>query len=137
MAVILANHVLLAAALVTGRLEILDHVLIGIFLGVDSSLGALDGETEGIGDDDGVGVGVSLHQTHDFDGTAGTSMHDHFDESDGTNADVFKVVRILSPGFRFVGRLLAVGRIGIEGIANWVNQLYAVVELCEEFRSVS
>ena len=61
-------------------------------------------------------------------------MHHHLDESDGADADVPKVMRILSPGFRVVGGLLPVGRIGVEGIANGVDQLYAVVELCDEFR---
>ena len=61
MTAIPSDDILLPAALVTGRLEILDHVLVGILLGVHSGLSSLDGKAKGVGDDDGVSVGVALH----------------------------------------------------------------------------
>ena len=130
MTVIPSDDVLLSAALVTGRLEILDHVLVGILLGVHSGLSSLDGKAKGVGDDDGVAVSVALHQTHDFDGATGTSVHDHFYESNGADANVFEVVGIFPPRLGLVGGLLVIGGVVVEGIANGINKLYAIVEFC-------
>ena len=48
-------------------------------------------------------------------------MHDHFEEGDGGDADVFEVVRVLFPGFRFADCSLVRGIVGVEGVAVGVD----------------
>ena len=132
MTVIPSDDILLPAALVTGRLEILDHVLVGIALGIHSSLSAFDRETEGISDYDGVSINVSLHQPHDFYGTPGAGMHNHLNEGHGADPYMLEMMGIFFPRLGIIGGLLALRGVGIEGVTDGVDQFYTVVKLYVE-----
>jgi len=60
-------------------LGIIDHVLVRIGLSIDARFRAFDGESEGVHHDDGVGVGLALHEAHDLDGAAGARVDDHLE----------------------------------------------------------
>ena len=57
-------------------------------------------------------------------------MHDHLDEGYGADADGLEVVGVFGPGLIVVGLLLGVVIVVVEGIANGINKLYAIVEFC-------
>ena len=46
--------------------KILDHVLVRLIRGVDSSLSSLNRQSEGIHDDQGIPHDLALHETHNF-----------------------------------------------------------------------
>ena len=56
-------------------------------------------------------------------------MHDHFEQGDGTDADVGEVVRVGAPWAFFVYGFLVVGGVGVEGVFGWVDELDGVLEL--------
>lgn len=120
--VVPADYVFLAG-FVTALGEVLDEVLVGFALGVDAGLGALDGEAEGVGDDEGRAVDVALHDAHDLERAAGAGVHDHFDEGHGGDADGFEVVRVGHPRAGFAGLGLRGGGVVEEGVALAVDQL--------------
>jgi hypothetical protein len=70
-----------------------------------------------------------LHETHDFEIPARSSVHGHFDECYGADADMFEVIGISGPrfilGYGFLGLRIVI----VQGIAFGVDQLYVVVEL--------
>lgn len=78
-------------------LGIVDHVLVGVGLGVDAGLGALDGESEGVHDDDGVAVGLALHEAHNLDGAAGARVDHHLQQSQGGDPHALEEVRVVAP----------------------------------------
>lgn len=57
-------------------------------------------------------------------------MHDHFEEGDGGDADVFEVIGIIFPG-AFVGYgFLFFFIVAVEGVAVGVYELDCVFQLC-------
>ena len=58
-------------------------------------------------------------------------MHDHFDKSDGGDADVFEVVGIFLPWPLGRDFLVLLGVEGVEGVAGGVDQLDRILDLCE------
>lgn len=85
-----------AHLLVDGR--VLNHVLVGIGLGIDPCLGALDGEREGVHDDDGVALALALHEAHDLDVAAGAGVDDHLEQRERGDLGAAEVVRVVGPG---------------------------------------
>ena len=59
-------------------------------------------------------------------------MHDHFQEGDGGDADVFEVVWVAAPWVEVVDCFLLRGCVGVEGIAVGVCEVDGIVELWEE-----
>lgn len=57
-------------------------------------------------------------------------MHDHFEESDGGYADVFKMVEVFLPWLCICNGLLLRLVVAIESVALRVNQLDGIFELC-------
>jgi hypothetical protein len=53
-----------------------DHVAVRFLRGVDSSLGTLNGQSEGVHDDEGSIDDLALKQAHDLVDAAGSSMDD-------------------------------------------------------------
>lgn len=122
------HRILHLAALARPRQE-LNHVLIRLVLGVDTGLCALDGEPKRVGDDEGVCFDFAEHEAHYFERAAGARVHDHFEQGDGADADVGEVVRVGAPWAFFVYGFLVVGRVGVEGVFGWVDELDGVLEL--------
>lgn len=56
-------------------------------------------------------------------------MHDHFQQGDGGDADVFEVVRVFAPGGVVGDGFLFVGVVGVEGVAVGVDEFDGVFEL--------
>ncbi len=77
---------------------VLDHILVGVGLGVDPGLGALDGEREGVHDDDGVALALALHEAHDLDSAAGAGVDDHLEEREGGDLGAAEGVGVVRPG---------------------------------------
>lgn len=78
-------------------LRIINHILVGIGLGIDTSLGAFNGQSEGVHDDDGIAVGLALHETHDFDSATRASMDNHLEKGKGGNLNALEVVGVVNP----------------------------------------
>jgi len=57
-------------------------------------------------------------------------VHDHFEQGDGGDADIFEVVGVLFPRLLILYGFLLIGVVAVEGIAGWVDKLYGVFELC-------
>lgn len=55
-------------------------------------------------------------------------MHDHFEEGDGGDADMFEVMGVLFPGAGFSDSFLFGRLIGIESVALRVDELDGVFE---------
>lgn len=78
-------------------LGVLNHVLVGVGLRINAGLGALDGKGEGVHDDDGIAIGLPLHQAHHLNGAAGASVHHHFQQRKRRDLHPTEVVRVLRP----------------------------------------
>jgi hypothetical protein len=57
-------------------------------------------------------------------------VHDHLEEGDGGDSDVFEVVRVGLPGFGFLNCFLLGGVVCVEGVAVRVDEFDIIVELC-------
>lgn len=75
MRVVPSNSVLQAAYLLD-VLHVLNHVLVTFNLSIHSGLSALDGQGEGVHDDDGVSGNLALHHAHDLDVSTRAGVHD-------------------------------------------------------------
>ena len=56
-------------------------------------------------------------------------MHDHLEEGDGRDADVFEVVRVDFPWFCITNAFLFGGIVGVKGIFLRIDELDVIVEL--------
>jgi hypothetical protein len=56
-------------------------------------------------------------------------VHDHFEESDCGNADVFEVVGVSPPGASIVFGLDGCGIVGVESVAGGIGEGDGVLEL--------
>lgn len=56
-------------------------------------------------------------------------MHDHFEEGDSGDADIFEVVGVFFPGLFILDGLLLGGIIAVEGIAGGIDKLDGIFEL--------
>lgn len=62
-------------------LGVVNHVLVGVVgLRINAGLSALDGEGKGVHDNDGVAVGLPLHEAHDLDVAAGAGVDHHLEK---------------------------------------------------------
>ena len=56
-------------------------------------------------------------------------MHDHLDQGDGRNADIFEVIWVGAPWFRVVDLLDLCGVQGVESIAVGIDELDSIFDL--------
>lgn len=99
-------------------LGIIDHVFIGIGLRINPSFGALNREGKSVHYDNGVAVGLPLHESHDLNGAAGASVNHHLEEREGGDLDALEVVRVVGPGLLLLAlglRRLVVEEDGVGG----------------------
>lgn len=56
-------------------------------------------------------------------------MHDHFEQSDGRDPDMFEVMRVLLPWSSIVNRLLCFSIVRIKSVAVRVDELNGIFQL--------
>jgi len=64
-------------------------------------------------------------------------VHDHFEKSDGGDANVFEVVGVFAPETGFVFGFNGDGVVGVEGVAGGVGERDGIGELWNEDKVVS
>lgn len=94
-----ADNILKTHSTRTGGVGVLGHKFVGLFVSVDTCFGTFDREDEGVGDDEGVRRDLALEKSHDFNRSAGTSVHRHFEKREGRDFDILEVVRFSEPWF--------------------------------------
>lgn len=72
-------------------LQMSDHVFVGVGASVYSGLCGFTGESEGVGDVEGVALEAALKVAHDLDVAAELGVHDHFDKGGGRYLYFFEV----------------------------------------------
>ncbi len=64
----------------------------------------------------------TLHQAHDFEVASTARMHNHFQQCNGGDSDILKVIWVLLPWFGVVLGFLLGGGVVVEGIAGGVEE---------------
>ena len=72
-------------------LQMSDHVFVGVGASVYSGLCGFTGESEGVGDVEGVALEAALKVAHDLDVATKLGVHDHFDKGGGRYLYFFEV----------------------------------------------
>lgn len=56
-------------------------------------------------------------------------MHDHLEESNRGDADMFEVMRVLSPWAGCLNSFLLGLIVRVEGVPLWIDKFYSILEL--------